>query len=261
MGPFLRKTIAVLPVLFLSACGATVMSREVEHEEGDPTGMERLEKEGNESSTDDHASAPSEPERGGPEFEQSEMKDKEKPKPEDKAPEQQHAVSGKDRSVWSSGSAENVFDRARRQLRRRCDSGSQTACKALPDIDRCSQRYRKSCVKLGELYAKGGEGVDRNPEHARDFWIKACDLVPADCVQYGRLLFEMDGLDEREAIADHLFEVGCTQQYGLCAEVGRFYEQKKQATQAKKYFDLGCAGGQTDCCRDKNAGTATAPAH
>jgi len=253
MGALTGSKLLALTALLACACGATVMSREAEHEEGDPTGIERLEREAEDTEISEH-SAPA-PEEDNSEFavEQQEMQEKPE-KPERK--EQEHAVSAKDQSVWSSGSAETVLERARRQLKRRCDSGSKAACSAIPDIDRCGNRQPRSCEKLGELYAKGASGVARDPEHARDFWLKACDLAPPDCVQYGRALFDMDGLEQREDIAEHLFNMGCTQEYGLCADIARFYEEKKQTEMARKYFDLACAGGQTAACRDKSGSAA-----
>ena len=250
MKPFARIVTAALPALLMSACGATVMSREVESEDRDLTGLERLEREAEEKEVEGPVHGPEEsaPESSGmvlKEKDEDERREAEKKEPE------KHALSAKGESVWSSGSAETVVDRARRQLRRRCDSKSQAACKALPDVDYCANRQGRSCARLGELYARGATGVDRNPEHARDFWLKACEIAPTDCVRYGRILFDIEGLEQREAVAEYLFETGCTREFKLCVDVGRFYEEKKDAALSRKFFDLGCAGGQTAACQEK----------
>jgi hypothetical protein len=154
-------------------------------------------------------------------------------------------------TTWSSGSSESVIERARRQLKRRCDAGSEAACRAAPDLDQCRNLRRQPCANLGDLFAKGASGVDKNPEHARDFWMRACDIESKDCLRYGRAVFEFDGLESREAAAEKFFHTGCTRDFRLCAQVGRFYQEKQQAAQARKFFDMGCAGGQAESCRAK----------
>src|SRR5262249_34256889 len=127
------------------------------------------------------------------------------------------AASGaKDEAEWSPESAATVIERARSRLKRRCDRGSQPACAAIPNLDKCVDLRRASCASLGDLVAKGAGGMDRSPEHARDFWWRACDIAPADCVRYGKLLFEFDDLDSREAVAARFFKHGCTNNYQLC---------------------------------------------
>jgi TPR repeat protein len=153
--------------------------------------------------------------------------------------------------AWSPVTSEGSIERSRSRLQRRCDAGSQAACKAMPDLERCVQLKSAACGRLGDLFARGATGVDRHPENARDLWWKACDLAPADCLRYGKLLFDMDDLDAREAVADRFFEMGCTSDFQLCTGVGRFYQQKNEPAAALKYFEKGCAGGQKASCAAK----------
>jgi len=152
---------------------------------------------------------------------------------------------------WSPESSQTIIERARRKLQRRCDSGSQAACRAIPNLDKCTELKRASCANLGDLFAKGADGVDRNPAHARDFWWKACDIASADCVRYGKLLFDTEDLDARRAVAERFFHLGCTRDFGLCESVGRFYQEKNEPAGAKKFFDIGCSAGQDAACQAK----------
>jgi hypothetical protein len=154
---------------------------------------------------------------------------------------------------WSPETSQSSIERARTRLQRRCDAGSQPACKAMPDLDKCAKLRGAACARLGNLFARGAAGVERNPEDARDLWWKACDIAPPDCVRYGKLLFEMDDLDAREAVADRFFDLGCTSDFQLCTGVGRFYQQKKEPATARKFFEKGCAGGQKAACEAKGA--------
>lgn len=153
--------------------------------------------------------------------------------------------------AWSPETSEGSIERARTQLQRRCDAGSQAACKAMPDLNKCVELRRGACGRLGDLFARGAAGIERNPENARDLWWKACDILPADCVRYGKLLFDMDDLDAREAVADRFFDNGCTNDFQLCTGIGRFYQQKNAPAAARKFFEKGCAGGQKAACEAK----------
>jgi hypothetical protein len=152
---------------------------------------------------------------------------------------------------WSPVTSQDSIERARTRLQRRCEAGSQRACQAIPDLDKCTKLRGVACGRLGDLFARGAAGVERNPEAARDLWWKACDIAPPDCVRYGKLLFEMKDLDAREAVADRFFEMGCTSDFQLCAGVGRFYQQENEADAARKFFETGCAGGQKASCEAK----------
>jgi len=152
---------------------------------------------------------------------------------------------------WSPETSQTIIERARRKLQRRCDSGSQAACRAIPNLDKCTELKRASCASLGDLFAKGGDGVDRNPAHARDFWWRACDIASADCVRYGKLLFDTEDLDARRVVAERFFHLGCTRDFELCESVGRFYQEKNEPAGAKKFFDIGCSAGQEPACKAK----------
>ena len=156
-----------------------------------------------------------------------------------------------DAPLWSPETSQDIIERARTRLQRRCDAGSQAACKAMPDLDNCVGLKSAACGRLGDLFARGAAGIERNPENARDLWWKACDIAPADCVRYGKLLFEMEDLGAREAVADRFFDMGCTNAFQLCTGVGRFYQQKNVASAAQKFFEKGCAGGQKSACEAK----------
>jgi TPR repeat protein len=153
--------------------------------------------------------------------------------------------------AWSPETSEGSIERARTQLQRRCDAGSQAACKAIPDLDKCVALKSNACGRLGDLFARGTAGVERNPENARDLWWKACDIVPAECVRYGKILFDMDDLDAREAVADRFFDIGCTSDFQLCTGIGRFYQKKNEPAAAQRFFEKGCAGGQKASCEAK----------
>jgi hypothetical protein len=161
------------------------------------------------------------------------------------------ARDAKAEAEWSPESSQTIVERARRKLQRRCDSGSQAACGAIPNLDKCTNLKRASCASLGDLFAKGGDGVDRNPAHARDFWWRACDIASADCVRYGKLLFDTEDLDGRRSVAERFFHLGCTRDFELCESVGRFYQEKNEPAGAKKFFDIGCSAGQEAACQAK----------
>jgi hypothetical protein len=163
------------------------------------------------------------------------------------------ADEAKGESGWSPETSETILDRGRSRLKRRCDRHSQAACDAIPDLDGCLNLKLRSCARLGDLFARGAAGVDPNPAHARDFWWRACDIAPAECVKYGKLLFDMEGLEARQAVADRFFQMGCTNDYKLCESVGRFYQEKSELGAAKKFFELGCNGGQQKACEAKAA--------
>jgi hypothetical protein len=160
-------------------------------------------------------------------------------------------AKGDEAPAWSPETSQGSIERARSRLQRRCDAGSQAACKAMPDLDKCVALRGSACARLGDLFARGAAGVDRHPENARDLWWKACDIAPADCLRYGKLLFDMEELDAREAVAERFFEMGCTSDFQLCTGVGRFYQQKNVTAAARKFFEKGCAGGQKASCEAK----------
>jgi hypothetical protein len=155
------------------------------------------------------------------------------------------------RAEWSPETAQTIVERARRKLKRRCDAGSQAACGALPNLDKCVNLQRASCARLGDLFARGAAGVARDPAHARDFWWRACDIAAPDCLRYGKLLIDIDGLESPQVVADRFFRFGCTNDFQLCERVGRFYQQRNELAAAKKFFDLGCSAGQDAACQAK----------
>jgi hypothetical protein len=230
----LFRTVSALAALFLaSACGATNVPRESQPESPEPAlpAPPEAAAEANEVEGEPEPAAASKPD----------------------AAEQQNSDESdvKDESAWSPETAQDIIERARRKLARRCDAGSQAACSAIPNLDKCVNLRRGACASLGDLFARGATGVVRNPAHARDFWWRACDIASADCVRYGKLLFDMEGLGSRQAVADRFFQMGCTSDFQLCEGVGRFYQQKNELAAARKFFGLGCSAGQEAACQAK----------
>lgn len=180
-----------------------------------------------------------------------EQRSAEEPAAQTKSARDDDASRAAAESEWSPESAKSVVERGRRKLGRRCDSGSQAACRAIPDLDKCANLQRANCASIGDLFARGATGVNPDPEYARDFWWKACDVRSDDCVRYGKLLYDTEELNSPHAVADRFFRLGCTRDFQLCAQVGRFYQEKQELGHAREFYELGCAAGQAAACREK----------
>jgi hypothetical protein len=242
----LFRTLNAAMALFLaSGCGATNVPRESQPENREPTLAASPEHAAEANQVDGDPEPAANPKRDTVEQQGSDEREGQA------MTDRNLARDAKDESAWSPETAQTVIERARSKLGRRCDAGSQAACRAIPDLDKCVDLRRTSCARLGELFARGAAGIDRKPTHARDFWWRACDIASADCLRYGKLLFDIEGLDSRQAVAERFFQMGCTNDFQLCESVGRFYQQKHELASARKFFDLGCAAGQEAACQAK----------
>jgi hypothetical protein len=245
MHEFFRTVNAAAALFLASSCGATTVPRESPPEDGEstlPTPAQPA-AEANEVGGDSEPASEAQPDtvehQGSGERNVQAMTDS------------NPASDARAESAWSPETAQTIVERARRKLKRRCDAGSQAACGAIPNLDKCINLQRASCVRLGDLFARGAAGVARNPAHARDFWWRACDIASADCLRYGKLLFDIEGLESRQIVADRFFRFGCTNDFQLCERVGRFYQQRNELAAARKFFDLGCSAGQNAACQAK----------
>jgi hypothetical protein len=245
MREFFRLTNTATALLLASACGASSVPRESQPESREPAQGAAPEQAAEAEEVDGDPEPAAESKRDA--FGQQGSDER----AVQAMPGPSSASDAKDGPAWSPETAQTIIERARRKLARRCDAGSQAACGAIPNLDKCVNLQRASCARLGDLFARGAKGVGRNPAHARDFWWRACDIASPDCVRYGKLLFEIEGLESRQGVADRFFQMGCTSDFQLCESVGRFYQQKNEVAAARKFFDLGCAAGQEAACDAK----------
>jgi len=241
MPEFFRTVNATAALLLAASCAASV-PRESAPENSEPTLPTPTEPTAEANDVDDDSEPATETERDSVEQQASDERNVQAMPPADPA---------SDTVEWSPETAQTIIERARSKLKRRCDAGSQAACGAIPNLDKCVNLQRTSCARLGDLFASGAAGVTRNPAHARDFWWRACDIAAPDCLRYGKLLIDIEDLESREIVADRFFRFGCTNDFQLCESVGRFYQQRNELAAAKRFFDLGCSAGQDAACQAK----------
>src|SRR5215208_6925551 len=121
----LFRTVSVVAVLFwANACGGTNVPRESQPENPTPTPLAAPEPaaEANEVDGDPQPAAESKPNT-------AEQQDSDE-------------TDRKEQSSWSPETAQEIIERARRKLARRCDAGSQAACSAIPNLDKCANLRR-----------------------------------------------------------------------------------------------------------------------
>ncbi len=112
------------------------------------------------------------------------------------------------------------------------------------DIDRlhelCDQGLGDACSREAKAYSEGSRGVDRDAEHAKELYLKACDLGDySGCTVVGTQTFDRGLLDK-----------ACEHGQGpACAAIGDYYTGKWESSpgtadygEAIRYYENGCLG-------------------
>lgn len=123
--------------------------------------------------------------------------------------------------------------------------------------------HARSCVALGRLYEDGSGGVDRDPEHARDLFQRACDAGYAKgCVDLGVLYEGGDGVAQDWNRAAMTFQRACDRGAPAgCNDLGNLYAEghgvDPDPARARSLFQKACDGGvDAGCYNAVNLGAA-----
>jgi len=132
--------------------------------------------------------------------------------------------------LWAGGSAGRVA--AVRALTRLCNR----------------EKNRPACIQLGYAISRG-YGHAKDLELAVKILEFACQGEPRGCVSLGLLLQSDDGVYSKLGGSLDLFLLACNERVPMgCFLAGKYYEERREFFEAKRFLDQACDSGFEDGC-------------
>jgi len=124
-----------------------------------------------------------------------------------------------------------------------CRAGGTKGCERVATTyeKRCEAGDRDLCVQLADMYARGIEGVEKNPNRAVVLYQKGCaDGSMKACTELGTIYETGAGATKNEAKALELFEHACTNEFEIaCGKVAANFRKDCNGGKAVACFQLG----------------------
>lgn len=124
-----------------------------------------------------------------------------------------------------------------------CRAGGTRGCERVATTyeKRCEAGDRDLCVQLADMYARGIDGVEKNPNRSVVLYQKGCtDGSMKACTELGIIYETGNGATKNEAKAQELFEHACTNEFEVaCARVAANFRKDCNGGKALACFQLG----------------------